>query len=67
MLSETQTLEPWTDDELDMLDVLGKDPILLTATDDDRCVLPSDADAIEWSTDEKADIFDCEDLVVFTE
>ena len=67
MLRETDNLDPWTDDELDMLDSIGQDPILLDAIEEDRSSAISDADATEWSTDEKADIFDCEDLITFIE
>ena len=54
----------WTDDELDMLDLIGKDPIRL---DDDFCPIRTDDDVVEWSTDEKKDVFDCDDVIAYIE
>ena len=54
----------WTDDELDMLDLIGKNPISL---DDGYRAIRSDADVVEWSTDEKKDVFDCPDVIAYIE
>ena len=56
--------DKWTDDELDMLDSIGKNMIVLTSSDHFD---PSEANVVEWSTDEKKDVFDCDDVVAYIE
>ena len=52
----------WTDDELDMLDIIGTNLITVAPEEtSDR----SDADVTEWST--AVDILDLEDLISFIE
>jgi hypothetical protein len=56
--------DKWTDDELDMLDSIGKNMIVLTSSDRFD---PSEADVVEWSTDEKKDVFDYDDVIAYIE
>jgi len=56
--------DKWTDDELNMLDSIGKNMIVLTSSD--RFDL-SEADVVEWSTDKKQDVFDCDDVIAYIE
>jgi hypothetical protein len=56
--------DKWTDDELDMLDSIGKNMIVFASSDR---IDPSDEDMVEWSTDEKQDVFDCDDVVAYIE
>lgn len=44
---------PWTDDELDMLDVIGSlEPIIFD--DDETDSIPTDAQVTEWAEDDDA-------------
>ena len=54
----------WTDEELDMLDSIGKNVIVFASSDRFD---PSENDMVEWSTDEKKDVFDCDDVIAYIE
>ena len=51
---------PWTDDELDMLDSIGKIKIDLTEGDSSKF----DEDIIEWIEEEIVDVLDQKELLV---
>lgn len=56
--------DKWTDDELDMLDLIGQNMISISDVEKRN---PSDEDVVEWSTDGKQDVFDCDDVVAYIE
>jgi len=57
MATMIEKMNDWTDDELDMLDVIGTN---MLGVDDSDDVVHTDADITEWSTEVELDALDFE-------
>jgi hypothetical protein len=65
MIRKEDSMNAWTDDELDMLDELGLDDLEIGLVDL-ICVEDTDCE-VEWSTDGSEDLFDTHEMVAFIE
>jgi len=65
MIRKEDSVDTWTDDELDLLDELGLDDLEIGIIDLIH-VDPVDCE-VEWSTDGSEDLFDTHEMVAFIE